>query len=146
VVENRYIKQVEQDYASLRPGLEALENLLHPIQSLVDLEEAERDRLLENWIAVIGIGMGTASIAASAIANFVEKIRQPQTIETIPPSKSPTPSTPQTLPLSPWSNFWFAFLISIAIGAAFSLLTLISLPIVRSWSSLGKKVATFKKK
>ncbi|WP_333143551.1 hypothetical protein [Microcoleus sp. B13-B6] len=145
VVENRHIKQVEQDYASLRPGLEALENLLHPIQSLVDLEEGERDRRLENWIAVIGIGMGTASIAASAIANFVEKIRQPQTIETIPPSKSPTPSTPQTLPLSPWSNFWFAFLISIAIGSAFSLLTLISLPIVRSWSSLGKKLQPSKK-
>jgi hypothetical protein len=63
---------------------------------------------------VVGVGVGTGSLAASSIANFVKEIRQPQLAE--------KPSI-QQLTADAWSNFWFAFLFSIGIGAGASLVT-----------------------
>ncbi|MBD1922078.1 hypothetical protein H6F77_13400 [Microcoleus sp. FACHB-831] len=58
--------------------------------------------------------MGTASVGASSIANFVKEIRQAPLAE--------KPSS-QKITADAWSSFWFAFLFSIGIGVGASLVT-----------------------
>lgn len=124
---NKYKTQIKSDIASLSPGLRMLENLTDTIRGIVEVEQAESDRRLENLIAAAGVGVGTASAAASSIANFVKEIREPQIIQ-----KPAEPLTPPPPP-SPWSNFWFAFFFSILIGAAFGIGTWLLLAFFRSW-------------
>lgn len=76
VVKNQYKKQVEKDYTSLKPGLTALENLINPIKSIVDLEQGERDRNLEKNIAIFGFGIGAAGGVASASASYAGAIQE----------------------------------------------------------------------
>lgn len=116
VVNNQYKRQVEKDYASLKPGMTALENLLNTIKNIVELEKGERDRNIENLIGATGIGLGTASAAASSIANFIEEIRS-------------QPDGPQP---GGWEKFSFAFLFSIGIGVLFFVVSWWTIKILRS--------------
>lgn len=114
IVSKKYTVQLEKDHISLRPGLSILENVTATIRGMVEVEQAERDRTFQNLVGVVGVGVGTGSVAASSIANFVKEIRQPQLAE--------RPSI-QQLTADAWSSFWFAFLFSIGIGVGASLVT-----------------------
>ncbi len=68
----RYVDQIERDIATLMIGLRVREKTTDTIRGLVELEQAERDRQLEaqnqrfqNTIAIVGVGLGSASIAAA---------------------------------------------------------------------------------
>jgi hypothetical protein len=136
VVESQYKKQVEKDREILTPGLTTLENLINQLKNITELEEGERDRHIENIIAATGIGVGTASAAASSIANFVPSIRQSSTDKT---------TSPESLAHSAISNFWFAFGVSIIIGVGFTFVALLIIPWVRSlpfhWKKIQKKIS-----
>ena len=77
VVENQYIQQLEKDADIFKPGLQALENLINPLSSIVELTQAERDRHLEKLIAAVGIGVGSAGTVASGSASSIEKLTEP---------------------------------------------------------------------
>ncbi|MGL4501954.1 MAG: hypothetical protein ACRCU2_23005 [Planktothrix sp.] len=116
VVNHQYKRQVEKDYASLKPGMTALENLLDTIKNIVELEKGERDRNIENLIGATGIGLGTASAAASSIANFIGEIR----------------SQPDGTQPGGWEKFSFAFFFSIGIGVLFFVASWKIIKILRS--------------
>ncbi|HLP91765.1 MAG TPA: hypothetical protein VK184_24655 [Nostocaceae cyanobacterium] len=67
VYAQKYQRQVEADLSSFQPGLTLLENLNNTIQGIIDIEQAKRDRSLNNTIASAGIGLATSQIAVSVI-------------------------------------------------------------------------------
>lgn len=132
VVQNKYQAQTKKDYESLSPGIAILENLLNTIRGIVEIEQAERDRRIEiqntnfqNAVAVVGVGVGTASVIATAVSPFVESITQL-------PSKD---GNNRPLPANAWLNFGIAFIISIAIGSLLGWLTLVWLQSHREHSN-----------
>lgn len=115
IVINQYKKQIERDYASLSPSLKALENLINQIQSIVELEQGERDRRLENRIAAVGVGVGVASTAASAFSALVKDFTQ------FYPIKVDSKKLPWGEPLS---NLMLVLLFSILFGVVSGRFTL----------------------
>ncbi|HLO89403.1 MAG TPA: hypothetical protein VK203_30950 [Nostocaceae cyanobacterium] len=77
VYAQKYQRQVEADLSNLTPGLTLLENLNNTIQGIIDLEQAKRDRTLNNTIAIAGIGLATSQIASSAILAQVPEQKNP---------------------------------------------------------------------
>ena len=67
LVTEKYQAQIEADLESLRPGLALLENLISTIRGTVELDLAERDRTLNDTIAIAGIGLATSSLAAAVL-------------------------------------------------------------------------------
>lgn len=59
--------QIETDYASLNPGLTLIENLISTIKGTIEIYQADRDRKLNNTVAIAGIGLATSQIASSVI-------------------------------------------------------------------------------
>jgi hypothetical protein len=67
IVKDKYQVQLEKDYLSLNPGLVILENVTATIRGMVEIEEAQRDRNLNNTVAIAGVGLATSQIASSII-------------------------------------------------------------------------------
>ncbi|MBH8553522.1 hypothetical protein I8751_14310 [Nostocaceae cyanobacterium CENA357] len=67
IVKNKYQVQLEKDYLSLNPGLAILENVTTTIRGMVEIEQAKRDRNLNNTVAIAGVGLATSQIASSII-------------------------------------------------------------------------------
>jgi hypothetical protein len=61
------LAQIETDYSSLSPGLILIENLISTIKGTTEIYQADRDRNLNNTIAIAGIGLATSQIASSVI-------------------------------------------------------------------------------
>ncbi len=71
-----YQLQIESDYAALSPGLQLREKWLDTIRGMVEIQQVEADRNLEETIAIVGVGIGASSIAASLSSTYVAEIRQ----------------------------------------------------------------------
>jgi hypothetical protein len=131
-VRNQYQLQLDKDIASLHPSLDALSDQINTIRGIVEIEQAELNRRIEtqnrnletqnrnfqNGIAVVGIGVGAASLAASAVSPFVESITQ------LPSKKTTQKGTELLLSGNAWLNFGAAFIISLVVGVVASSLTL----------------------
>jgi hypothetical protein len=119
--EKKYQRQVKSDYESLSPGMTLLENLITTISGVVEINQAKREKRIERAIAAAGIGVGTASAAASSIANYAERI----VIEITPekPIETDANTTPIPATIHPEIPAGFAFIISCLIGVAFGSLT-----------------------
>ncbi len=117
----KYQRQVESDYESLSPGMTLLENLITTISGIVEINQAKREKRIERAIAAASIGVGTASAAASSIANYAERIVieipwfKPTVTATETEANTPPP-IPQIYPGIPAG---FAFIISCLIGLVF---------------------------
>jgi hypothetical protein len=117
----KYHRQVESDYESLTPGMTLLENLITTISGIVEINQAKREKRIERAIAAAGIGVGTASAAASSIANYAERI-----VIEIPifkPTETDANTTPITATSHPEFAAVFAFIVSCLIGGVFGGLT-----------------------
>ncbi len=121
IAAQKYQEQLKKDHAILSSHLKVREKFIDTIRGIVEIEQAESDRRIEtqntnfqNGVAVVGVGVGTASIVASVVSPFVESITQL-------PSKD---ANNQPLPLNAWLNVGIAFILSIAIGTLFGWRTL----------------------
>ena len=77
--EDKYLLQLTKDLESLSPGLTLLDGLMNSIasvQSIIEIDQAQRDRSFQNSIAIIGVGAGAASVVASASASFIGAIEE----------------------------------------------------------------------
>lgn len=63
----KYLIQIETDYASLSPGLVLLENLITTIEGTIEIYQAKSDRTLNTTIALAGIGLATSQVASAVI-------------------------------------------------------------------------------
>ena len=67
IARNKYQVQLEKDYLSLNPGLAILENMTSTIRGMVEIEQAQRDRNLNNTVAIAGVGLATSQLASAVI-------------------------------------------------------------------------------
>lgn len=67
IVKAKYQIQLEKDYLSLNPDLAILENVTATIRGMVEIEQAQQDRNLNNTIAVVGVGLATSQLSSAII-------------------------------------------------------------------------------
>jgi hypothetical protein len=72
MVKLKYQRQIEKDYASVRPCLDILENLIMTIRGIVEIEQAERDRAFQNFVGIAGFGFGTAIVVAASSPSWID--------------------------------------------------------------------------
>lgn len=113
----KYERQVKTDYESLSPGMILLENLIKTIEGIVEINQAKREDRLERAIAAASIGVGTASAAASSIANYSEGI-----LTEINPFL-PSQNKEEAPTIHPASTASLTFIISCVIGLILGWLT-----------------------
>ena len=110
LAEKKYQRQVEADYESLSPGMILLENLITTIEGIVEINQAKRERRLERAIAAASIGVGTASVASTSVANQAKEIFQQ-----IAATPTETQSDPPPI-ISPALTTFLVFFAGCAIG------------------------------
>ncbi|AMW29285.1 MULTISPECIES: hypothetical protein [Limnospira] len=113
----KYERQVKTDYESLSPGMILLENLIKTIEGIVEINQAKREDRLERAIAAASIGVGTASAAASSIANYSEGILTEIASFVLLRNKTEAPT------IHPVSTASLTFVISCVIGLILGWLT-----------------------
>lgn len=63
----KFLEQIESDYANLSPGLRLMENTLQTIQGIIDIEKTKSDRILNQTVGIVGVGLATSQIASAVI-------------------------------------------------------------------------------
>ena len=66
-------KQITSDLGYFRHGSTLLEQALAAIRGIVEIEQAEQDRSLEQTIQVLGVGLGAGAIVSSVVATHIDK-------------------------------------------------------------------------
>ena len=85
----KWEKQIATDINYLVPGKELFGQLIDTIRGIVETQQAERDRSLENTIQILGIGFGGGAIVSGIVTTRVDKISQP--LAAISPDNQPHP-------------------------------------------------------
>lgn len=117
IVREEYIKQIEAYEASLEPALAVLENLTARIRGIVEIRQARSDRAFQTVVGIVGVGLGTGGMVASASSSFVSEIEENPVLNPLI-AKMP-------LPLEPGSELRLVLGFSIISGAAAGLVTAI---------------------
>ncbi|MGJ5634383.1 hypothetical protein [Nostoc sp. CALU 1950] len=73
----KWQEQIQTDINYLTPGQELFGQLVDTIRGIVETEQTERDRSLENKIQVLGIGFGGGAIASGVFTTHIDKINLP---------------------------------------------------------------------
>lgn len=101
IVKAKYQKQIEQDYASLRPYLNILEHLQGTIASIVEISQAQSDRDFQTFACLAGTGIGTAVVVATSSPAWINPLKESPTIAaTLDRLQVPEPWTNFSLTLS----------------------------------------------
>ncbi|WP_414582011.1 hypothetical protein [Scytonema sp. PCC 10023] len=66
-------KQIQADLGYFRHGSTLLEQAISSIRGIVEIEQAERDRSLENTIQVVGVGLGAGAIVSGVVSQYIDK-------------------------------------------------------------------------
>lgn len=85
----KWQKQIETDINYLAPGQELFGQFVNTIRGIVETQQAERDRSLENTIQILGIGFGGGAIVSGVVVQHIDKINQP--LAAISPDNQPHP-------------------------------------------------------
>ncbi|MFB2968413.1 hypothetical protein ACE1CD_05540 [Aerosakkonema sp. BLCC-F183] len=132
VITNQYQKQIQQDYATFQASLGILSSLRDTIRGIMEIEQAQSDRRIEtqtrnfqNGVSVVGVGVGVASVTASAVSPFVEAITK-QRSEKIENGKD------IFIPSNALLNFSVSLIISLMLGLLASLIVATALGMLRS--------------
>ncbi len=64
----KYLAQIESEYANFGSRLALMENTVKTIQGIIDLEKAKSQRSLDTTIALAGIGFAISGLTATAIS------------------------------------------------------------------------------
>ncbi|MGK7925536.1 MAG: hypothetical protein AB4290_09865 [Spirulina sp.] len=72
-----FCEQIETDLGYYKQGTELLKNAIDTIRGLVEIEQTERDRKLQEEIQAIGIGIATGAIFASSSGLMTQPVTWP---------------------------------------------------------------------
>ncbi len=122
-VQEKYLRQLQKDYETLKPGEELLAALMNSIESLrviVETDRSQHDRRFQNNITIIGLGFTAASLTASVSGQF-PNIIVPATILTEEDANAAASrSIPELLDtdiLGSWLAPSISLFFSLAVGA-----------------------------
>ncbi len=74
LAEGTFVEQINTDLDYLTPGQNLFDQMINTIRSIVEIEKAERDKKLQNWIALVGTGLAVSGISSQTDAKPVETI------------------------------------------------------------------------
>lgn len=73
----KWQEQIQTHINYLTPGQELFGQFVDTIRGIVETEQTERDRSLENTIQILGIGFGGGAIASGVFTTHIDKINLP---------------------------------------------------------------------
>ena len=73
----KWQEQIQTDINYLTPGQELFGQFVDTIRGIVETEQSERDRSLENTVQILGIGFGGGAIASGVFTTHIDKINLP---------------------------------------------------------------------
>ncbi|WP_392482490.1 hypothetical protein [Nostoc sp. C110] len=73
----KWQEQIQTDINYLTPGQELFGQFVDTIRGIIETEQSERDRSLENTIQILGIGFGGGAIASGVFTTHIDKINLP---------------------------------------------------------------------
>ncbi len=126
-ITEKYLLQMQKDYANLSPNLKLLEDLINSIRGITKIEQAESDRNFQELVAIIGVGLGAGASITSIAGDF------PYVIDTTKASEHPVGKF-----LSKYSvpEPWLAPGISIIFSLGASIIGIVG---VKLWWYIAKK-------
>lgn len=65
LAEDKYQLQITKDYDNLTLGLRLIDSSINTLRSRVEVDEAERDRIFQNGVAIIGVAFSASSLLGS---------------------------------------------------------------------------------
>jgi hypothetical protein len=107
--QDKLVRQINVDLSYLMPSQQLFGQMIKAIRGIVETEQAESDRNLQNTIAMVGVGLAAAAVGATVAPYII----------------APAPQTPILLPLStnhlhPLTQ---ALLLSLVFGATGAVVT-----------------------
>ncbi|NEO57903.1 MAG: hypothetical protein F6K54_35520 [Okeania sp. SIO3B5] len=69
-ISEKYLLQMQKDYASLSVNLKQLENLINSIRGITEIEQAESYRNFQQLVAMISVGLGAYASVISISGQF----------------------------------------------------------------------------
>jgi hypothetical protein len=87
IISIKFSKQIQTDLGYFTHTSSLVDKAISSIRGIVEIEQAERDRSLENTIRILGIGFGGGAIISGVIVQHIDKIKIPL----ISPNKPPHP-------------------------------------------------------
>ena len=85
----KFQEQIQTDINYLSPAQDLFDRLINTIRAIVETQQAESDRSLEQKVQVLAIGFGGGAIISGVIVQHIDKINQPLT--PISPHNPPHP-------------------------------------------------------
>ncbi|MEH2413083.1 hypothetical protein [Nostoc sp.] len=73
----KWQEQIQTDINYLTPGQELFGQFVDTIRGIIETEQSESDRSLENTIQILGIGFGGGAIASGVFTTHIDKINLP---------------------------------------------------------------------
>jgi hypothetical protein len=73
LAEDAFIEQINTNLAYLTPGQNLFDQMIATIRGIVEIEQANRDRSLENTIQRLGIAFGGGAIVSGVVTQHIDK-------------------------------------------------------------------------
>ncbi|MEH2227862.1 hypothetical protein [Nostoc sp.] len=73
LAEDTFVEQINTNLAYLNPGQNLFDQMIATIRGIVEVEQAKRDRSLENTIQVVGIAFGGGAIVSGVVTQYIDK-------------------------------------------------------------------------
>ncbi len=71
--QDKFIAQIKTDLNYLTPGQQLFEQMVATIRGIVEIEQAEQDRSLEDTIQIVGVGLGAGAIVSGVVTQDINK-------------------------------------------------------------------------
>ncbi|MBP5972687.1 hypothetical protein HW132_08060 [Brasilonema sp. CT11] len=82
-------QQIQTDINYLTPAQELFGRMIDTIRGIVETEQAERDRSLENTIQIVDVGLGAGAIVSGVVTQFIHDMKDPVSVPYLKVSVSP---------------------------------------------------------
>ncbi|MEH2193040.1 MAG: hypothetical protein V7K98_10395 [Nostoc sp.] len=73
LAEDTFVEQINTNLAYLTPGQNLFDQMIGTIRGILEVEQAKRDRSLENTIQVVGIAFGGGAIVSGVVTQHIDK-------------------------------------------------------------------------
>ncbi len=87
LAKEKYLGQIRADIAAFEGARKPLSNSIQTVQGIIDIERTQNERVLNRTVAIAGVGISAASLAASSIGDRADSLIQ--TWRPVPADQSP---------------------------------------------------------
>lgn len=114
LTQDKYLRQIQADTAAFDSALKPLGNFIQTVQGITDIERTQNERVLNQTVAIAGVGISVASLTASSLSNQATQIVQ--VWRPIPKNQSPSM-------INLWLSAALILLVSMTVGGLAALIT-----------------------